>query len=169
MSGFNGYNIMDKCDQMSWYKGPTLFEILDNMAPPKRPFDKPLRLPIQSAFKIKGVGTVVAGRVESGTLKVGKSVKFSNSGLVTEVRSIERHHETLAEAIPGDNIGFNISGVSVKEVDKGTVVGEDKNNPPRVCESFIAQVIVLNHPGEIKNGYSPVINCHAVQVACQFT
>lgn len=84
--------------------------------PPKRPTDKPLRLPLQDVYKIGGIGTVPVGRVETGCLKPGMNVCFAPSGLTTEVKSVEMHHETLAEAVPGDNVGFNCKNVAVKDI-----------------------------------------------------
>ena len=78
------------------------------------------------------------------------------------------HHETLIEGLPGDNVGFNIKNVSVKEIRRGNVCGDSKNDPPKGCESFNAQVIVLNHPGQIGAGYAPVLDCHTAHIACKF-
>jgi len=78
------------------------------------------------------------------------------------------HHETLVEGLPGDNVGFNIKNVSVKEIRRGNVCGDSKNDPPKGCESFNAQVIVLNHPGQIGAGYAPVLDCHTAHIACKF-
>ena len=50
------------------------------------------------------------------------------------------HHEALNEAQPGDNVGFNVKNVSVKEIKRGNVAGETKNNPPVAAENFDAQV-----------------------------
>merc|ERR1712092_15442 len=58
--------------------------------------------------------------------------------------------------------------VSVKDIRRGNVAGDSKNDPPKGTKSFFAQVIVLNHPGEIKNGYSPVLDCHTAHIACKF-
>ena len=77
ISGWVGDNMLEKSENMSWYKGPTLLEALDNIKPPKRPTDKPLRLPLQDVFKIGGVGTVPVGRVETGVLKPGTSITFN--------------------------------------------------------------------------------------------
>merc|ERR1711898_81255 len=78
----------------------------------------------------------------------------------SEVKSVEMHHESLAEAVPGDNVGFNIKGLSVKDIKRGYVASDSKNDPAADTEMFLAQVIVLNHPGQIHNGYSPVLDCH---------
>ncbi|KNH06825.1 elongation factor 1 alpha [Perkinsela sp. CCAP 1560/4] len=168
ISGWMGDNMIEKSTNMSWYKGPTLLEALDQLDTPVRPVDKPLRLPLQDVYKIGGIGTVPVGRVETGVLKPGEIVTFAPTNLTTEVKSIEMHHEALPEATPGMNIGFNVKNVSVKDIRRGFVCGSSKQDPPRECESFIAQVIVLNHPGQISSGYSPVLDCHTAHIACKF-
>ncbi len=180
ISGWHGDNMLEPSERMPWFKGwaverkegnasgKTLFEALDSILPPSRPTDKPLRLPLQDVYKIGGIGTVPVGRVETGILKPGMVVTFAPNNVTTEVKSVEMHHEALTEALPGDNVGFNIKNVSVKEIRRGNVCGDSKNDPPKSTKSFIAQVIVLNHPGEIKNGYSPVLDCHTCHIACKF-
>merc|ERR1712080_558942 len=149
--------------------GKTLLEAIDAIEPPQRPTDKPLRLPLQDVYKIGGIGTVPVGRVETGIIKAGMVVTFAPAGFTTEVKSVEMHHEQLVEGVPGDNVGFNVKNVSVKEIRRGNVCGDSKNDPPKGCDSFTAQVIVLNHPGQISNGYTPVLDCHTAHIACQFT
>jgi elongation factor 1-alpha len=168
ISGWIGDNMTDRSDKMKWYKGPTLIEALDQITPPKRPVEKPLRLPLQDVYKIGGIGTVPVGRVETGVLKPGMTVVFSPTGLTSEVRSVEMHHENLDKAEPGDNVGFNVRGVSTKDVKRGMVVGDTKNDPPLPTASYIAQVIVLDHPNKIMAGYTPVIDCHTSHIACKF-
>jgi elongation factor 1-alpha len=150
ISGWTGDNMLEKSTNMPWYKGPTLLEALDALEPPKRPTDKPLRLPLQDVYKIGGIGTVPVGRVETGIMKPGDTVTFAPVDVTTEVKSIEMHHEQLAEAVPGDNVGFNIKNVAVKDIRRGNVCSNAKNDPARGAEKFEAQVIVLNHPGEIQ-------------------
>lgn len=115
-----------------------------------------------------GIGTVPVGRVETGILKPGVVVTIAPAMITTEVKSVEMHHEALSEALPGDNVGFNVKNVSVKEIRRGMVAGDSKNDPPKKALSFTAQVIILNHPGEIHAGYSPVLDCHTAHIACKF-
>lgn len=168
LSGFNGDNMIERSPHLGWWKGPTLLEALDDVVPPVRMTDKPLRVPLQDVYKIGGIGTVPVGRVETGIMKPNMSVVFAPSGVTTEVKSIEMHHEQLAEAVPGDNVGFNVKNLAVKDLKRGYVCGETKRDPPKGAADFTAQVIVLNHPGEIKNGYAPVLDCHTSHIACKF-
>jgi len=180
ISGWHGDNMLQTSSNMSWYKGwnverkegkasgTTLLEALDAIIPPQRPTDKPLRLPLQDVYKIGGIGTVPVGRVETGVIKPGMVVTFAPNQLTTEVKSVEMHHEALPEAVPGDNVGFNIKNVSVKDIKRGFVASDSKNKPASGVADFTAQVIVLNHPGQVSNGYSPVLDCHTAHIACKF-
>jgi len=168
ISGWVGDNMIEKSDNMPWYKGPTLLAALDALRPPKRPVDKPLRLPLQDVYKIGGIGTVPVGRVETGLLKPGMVVTFGPMNTTTEVKSVEMHHESVEQAAPGDNVGFNVKNLSVKDIKRGYVASDSKNDPCSDTEEFTAQVIVFNHPGQISNGYTPVLDCHTCHIACKF-
>jgi len=185
ISGWHGDNMLEPSENMGWFKGwekkgttkadkdkkftgTTILQALDHIAPPERPTEKPLRLPLQDVYKIGGIGTVPVGRVETGKLKPGMVVNFAPSNVTTEVKSVEMHHTSLDEALPGDNVGFNVKNVSVKEIRRGNVASDSKNDPAKEAENFKAQVIILNHPGEIRKGYSPVLDCHTAHIACKF-
>jgi elongation factor 1-alpha len=168
ISGWNGDNMIERSKNMPWYKGPILLEALDMIEPPKRPSDKPLRLPLQDVYKIGGIGTVPVGRVETGILKPGMTVTFAPAFVSSEVKSVEMHHEALEQATPGDNVGFNVKGLSIKDIKRGMVAGDVKNDPPLPCATFNAQVIVLDHPNKIMAGYTPVLDCHTSHIACKF-
>lgn len=66
------------------------------------------------------------------------TVYFAPSNVTTEVKSVEMHHESMAEAIPGDNVGFNVKNVSVKDIKRGNVCSDSKNDPAKECEKFLA-------------------------------
>ncbi|VDK58845.1 unnamed protein product [Cylicostephanus goldi] len=169
ISGFNGDNMLEPSSNMPWFKGwqverkegnatgKTLLEALDSIVPPQRPTDRPLR-----------IGTVPVGRVETGIIKPGMVVTFAPQNVTTEVKSVEMHHESLPEAGPGDNVGFNIKNVSVKDIRRGSVCSDSKNDPAKEARSFNAQVIIMNHPGQIAAGYTPVLDCHTAHIACKF-
>merc|ERR1712110_910983 len=169
ISGWVGDNMIEGSGNMPWYNGPTLLAALDELKPPKRMSHKPLRLPLQDVYKIGGIGTVPVGRVETGSLRAGMVVTFGPMNITTEVKSVEMHHEQVEAALPGDNVGFNVKNLSVKDIKRGYVASDSKNDPCTDTEMFLAQVIVLNHPGQIHNGYSPVLDCHTSHIACKFS
>lgn len=167
VSAYIGDNVVKKSDKMAWYKGPTLLEALDaTIKEPEKPTNKPLRVPIQDVYTITGVGTVPVGRVETGVMKVGDQLVFMPGGVNGEVKTIEVHHQQINQAVPGDNVGFNVRGISKNEVRRGDVAGRP-DNPPSVVKEFTAQIVVLQHPTVITAGYTPVFHAHTSSVACR--
>ena len=184
-SGFHGENLVEKTDKMPWYKGwtvnlskteqvsgYTLYDALDKVArPPERFPDKPLRIPINGIYKIKGVGDVITGRIEQGTLNAGETVSICPRGLENlKVFSIEMHHKTWPNAKPGDNVGMNIKGLDKTAMPKvGDVIYVSKQGECRPVKSFVAQVVVQEHPGQLKPGFSPCVHVRTAKSACKMT
>ncbi|KAJ8495868.1 hypothetical protein ONZ51_g1467 [Trametes cubensis] len=158
ISGWHGDNMLEESTNMPWYKGWSK----------ETKAGVPLRLPLQDVYKIGGIGTVPVGRVETGIIKAGMVVTFAPTNVTTEVKSVEMHHEQLEQGVPGDNVGFNVKNVSVKDIRRGNVASDSKNDPAKEAASFTAQVIILNHPGQIGAGYAPVLDCHTAHIACKF-
>jgi len=170
ISGWCGDNITQESDNLcGWYHGPTLMEALDAIEAPVRPVDKPLRIPIQDVYKIGGIGTVPVGRIEAGIIRPGMDIAFAPTDIISEVKSVERHHKSIDEAGPGANVGFSVKNVAVKDLQRGNVASNADDRPAVGVESFTAHCVILNHPGEISNGYCPVVDCHTAHVACTFT
>jgi elongation factor 1-alpha len=167
VSAYMGDNIKAPSANTPWYKGPTLIQALDALSVPEKHTEKPLRVPVQDVYTITGIGTVPVGRVETGVMTPNTKVIFEPSHVSGVVKSIEMHHEQMAKAEPGDNIGFNVGGVAKNDIKRGDVAGP-VDNPPAVAKTFTAQIIVLNHPSVITVGYTPVFHVHTAQVACQF-
>jgi elongation factor 1-alpha len=167
-SAFKGDNLAKPSENTKWYTGPTLLASLDLLKVPDKPVTLPLRIPVQDSYTISGIGTVPVGRVETGKMKPGDKIIFMPGKAVGEVKSIEMHHQEVKEAVPGDNIGWNVRGVEKKDIRRGDVCGHT-DKPPTVAEEFTAQIVVLQHPSAIAAGYTPVIHCHTAQVAGMIT
>jgi elongation factor 1-alpha len=171
ISAFMGDNIAKKSDKMPWYKGPTLMEMFDLLEEPKKPTNLAMRMPLQDVYEITGIGVVPVGKIETGIMKVGQKVIIlpgrSGKGVPGEIKTIEMHHESMPEALAGDNVGINIKGIGKKDVARGDVVC-DAGKPATIAEEFTAQIAVINHPTVIAKGYTPVFHVHTAQVPCQF-
>ena len=169
-SAFDGDNIFNKSDKSPWYNGPTLFEAIDAIQMPPKPTDMPLRLPIQDVYKISGIGTVPVGKIETGVLHAGKTVTFNPSQQSAEVKSIEMHHTMVEKAEPGDNVGFNVRGLSADDIRRGDVAGYTDNPPMfvRHDETFVGQIQLMDIPKAIGVNYTPVFHAHTSQVAVRF-
>ena len=165
-----GDNVFNKSENMPWYNGMTLFEAIDKIQMPPKPTDRPLRLPIQDVYKISGIGTVPVGKIETGVLNAGKTVVFNPSQQTAEVKSIEMHHTMVEKAEPGDNVGFNVRGLSATDIRRGDVAGYTDNPPNfvRHDETFVGQIQLMDIPKAIGSGYTPVFHAHTSQVAVRF-
>jgi len=170
-SGLKGDNVAKKSENMSWYKGPTIIEQFDLFPQPELPTNLSMRMPVQDVYEITGIGTVPVGKIETGIMKIGQKVKVlpgrTGKGIDGEIKTIEMHHETMPEALAGDNVGVNVRGIGKKDIARGDVIC-DAASPIPIVEEFIAQIAVINHPTVLAKGYTPVFHVHTAQVPCQF-
>ena len=182
-SGFKGENLVAKTDKMPWYKGwsanlsptekvegVTMLDALEKLVkPPKRNAEGKVRVPINGVYKIKGVGDVITGRVEQGIIKPNDVVGIAPRGIKNaKVFSIEMHHKSWPQAVPGDNVGLNIKGLVKENMPKvGDVIYVEKEDAIKKVKSFVAQVAVQEHPGELKPGFSPLVHVRTAKSACK--
>ena len=182
-SGFKGENLVEKTDKMPWFKGwtanlnketviegYTLYDALEKLVkPPKRFPEKPLRIPINGIYKIKGVGDVITGRIEQGTLTSGDVCRVVPRGVTgLKAFSIEMHHKTWPNAKPGDNIGINMKGLEKGNMPKvGDIITLEKEPLCEPVESFTVQVVVQEHPGQLKPGFSPLVHARTAKSSCK--
>jgi len=176
ISGWKGDNLITKSANMGWWKGTeievpgkgkklitTLLDALEEMVvPPERAGNKAMRTPISGVYKIKGAGDVLTGRVEQGTVKPGDEVVFlpthtPNLACQGKIFSVEMHHKSQPAANAGDNVGLNIKGLVKENMPRvGDIMILKSDQSIKKAKEFTAQVQILNHPGELKVGYSPI-------------
>merc|ERR1719219_2274870 len=188
ISGWMGDNLLKKSDNMGWWKGQdvevgketihcdTVYDVLDKLCRvPERPTSAPMRMPISGIYKIKGVGDVLAGRVEQGIVKLGEEVIFlpthtSSNPCTGKVFTVEMHHTRVDFANPGDNVGMNIKNLDKQNMPRGgDVMIYKKDTTLSAVKEFDAQIQVLDIPNEIKVGYSPIGFVRCGRSACRIS
>lgn len=187
ISGWMGDNLITQSKNMPWWKGMdvkksdgstihvhTLLDVLNNFVEkPERVVDAPMRLPLSGIYKIKGVGDVLAGRVEQGVVKPNEEVIFlpthtASNPCTGKVFTVEMHHKRVEAANPGDNVGMNIKGLDKLNMPRtGDVMIYKKDTTLSVVKDFTAQIQTLDIPGEIKTGYSPIGFVRCGRAACR--
>merc|ERR1719230_1313466 len=188
LSGWMGDNLIKKTENMGWWAGmkvkpdkteydiTTLYDCLNDMcSPPGRNDTAPMRMPVSGIYKIKGVGDVIAGRVEQGIIKPNEEVIYMPTHTTAnvcggKVFTIEMHHTRHELAKPGDNVGLNIKGLDKQNMPRvGDVMIYKKDTTLDRCGQFTAQIQTLDIPGEIKVGYSPIGFVRCGRSACRAT
>jgi len=189
ISGWKGDNLIKKSENMGWWKGveievpgkgkkqiTTLLDALEQMVvPPERIGNKPMRTPISGVYKIKGAGDVLTGRVEQGVVKPGDEVVFLPTHTASlpctgKIFSVEMHHKSQPAANAGDNVGLNIKGLVKENMPRvGDIMILKTDNSIKKCKEFTCQVQILNHPGELKTGYSPIAFVRTARSAVRMT
>lgn len=169
ISGIRGDNLVGKSSDTAWYTGKPVLESLDALGPIARPAEKPLRLPVLQVHENEDAGTIIVGRVETGSIKSGMKLLFSPSGFVGQVASIQKDDEQINEAKGGDIVSVALgNSVAATDLFRGIVASSVSEEPATAAETFVAQVVILDHPGAIRAGYCPAIAVHTAQVPCEF-
>ncbi|RKP16857.1 translation elongation factor 1-alpha [Rozella allomycis CSF55] len=182
VSGWHGDNLVKPSNEMKWFegwtkkngktllRGVTILEAIDSIFPKVNPIDNPLRISLQDIYKTnQSTHLIPVGKIGSGILKKGMTVKFSPSEITSRVETIQINGTDVEEGVSGDIVSFEISGVSIKNISRGFVVSNSQNQPSSGVISFIAQIIVLNHPKQLTIGYTPVVDVHNAHLPCQIT
>ena len=184
-SGFHGENLIQKTDKMPWYngwqanlnktttiKGDTVQDALTKFVqPPKRDTEGALRMPVSGIYRIKGVGVIITGRIERGVLRPNDIVGFVNSGITgCKIFTIEMHHKSVEQALPGDNVGLNIKGLDKDALPSvGDVLYIEKEGTCKKVKSFSVMVSVQEHPGQLKAGFAPIVHVRTAKAPCKMT
>merc|ERR1712167_415198 len=189
ISGWMGDNLIKESTNMGWWKGmevesvdgskvhvKTLLDCLENMVkPPKRDSSGAMRVPLSGVYKIKGVGDVLTGRVEQGKVSPGDACIFlpthsKSTACAGKVFTVEMHHKNVEAAFQGDNVGMNVKGLPKDNMPRvgDVMIKEDDKSIARTA-TFTCQVQVLNHPGQLKKGYSPIAFVRTARSAVKMT
>merc|ERR1711967_175105 len=187
ISGWNGDNLLTKSDNMAWWNGMkckiskekaiqvvTLKDALNDFVQvAKRDPEKPMRLPVSGVYKIKGVGDVLTGRVEQGAVKPGEEVIFlpthtASTACPGKIFTVEMHHKRIEAGMSGDNIGMNVKALNKENMPRvGDVMIYKSDGTLSTSTNFSAQLQVLDIPGSIKAGYSPIGHVRCGRAACR--
>ena len=168
ISSLQGDNLSKPSEKMPWYHGPSLIGAIDSIDVTPQDTTRPLRLAVSQVFKISGVGTVLIGRVESGIVKKEMQVVIEPGHHISTVKSIERNHEDLQQASTGLIVAIHLKQIDAKSFTRRWVVSEASNMPTAAVTSFIARLLIMDHPNQIAEGYSPVVYCRTGSVVCKF-
>ncbi|KAI8817943.1 P-loop containing nucleoside triphosphate hydrolase protein [Fimicolochytrium jonesii] len=159
VSGFTGANLKDRVDPKtcSFYSGPSLVELLDEMVIPDRGYNKPFMMPV--ADKFKDMGTVVTGKIESGRVRKGQKVVLMPNKQKCEISAIMAEDQELNVARSGDNVRLRLRGIEEEDILQGFVLCSPKN-PVHAVVSFDAQLAIIEYKNIMCAGYTAVMHAH---------
>jgi elongation factor 1-alpha len=145
-----------------------LFEALPKRA---NDADGEFRMYIDRTYDVKGVGAVASGTIRSGTVETGDELLLGpmqdGTFREVEVRSIEMHYHRVDKAKAGRIVGIALKGIDEADIRRGMALVPREANPTPARE-FEAEVVVLNHPTSISDGYEPVVHLETVSEAVVF-
>ncbi|SCW04142.1 LAFE_0H07008g1_1 [Lachancea fermentati] len=160
VSGYSGAGLKDRVNEKDcpWYKGPSLLEYLDNMSHVDRHVNAPFMLPIAS--KMKDLGTIVEGKIESGHIRKGGSTLLMPNKTPVEILSIYNETESEVDmAVCGEQVRLKIKGVEEEDIAPGFVLTSPKN-PVKNVTRFVAQIAIVELKSIISAGFSCVMHIH---------
>jgi elongation factor 1-alpha len=174
ISAFNGDNIIEHSENMPWYAGDTFIGLVEKLKEPERFINGPFRLPILRVYSLPEIGTVIAGRIENGQIKIGDKIQvspsFTDIKMSAEIAGIEWQHRKVDCAKHGMDVGLSFKNVSQtftkRQIKKGYILTSPQDELKPI-KKFKAKMLVLNHPTEIKEGYMPLLYCHQSRIPCK--
>eukprot|EP01018_Ginkgo_biloba_P016728 Gb_00640 [translate_table: standard] len=169
ISGLYGSNLKVRMPKSlcGWWNGPCLFEALDSVEVPLRDPKGPLRMPIMD--KLKDMGTVVMGKIESGSVNLGDTLLVMPNKARVKVVAIYRDEDEVKRAKPGENLRVKLSGVEEEDISTGFVLCSLASPIPAVLE-FDAQLQILelvDHKAIFTAGYKAILHIHSVVEECE--
>eukprot|EP01018_Ginkgo_biloba_P031390 Gb_17011 [translate_table: standard] len=169
ISGLYGTNMKERMPKnvCSWWDGPCLFEALDGLELPLRDPKGPFRMPIIDRFR--DMGTVVMGKIESGSVRQGDSLVLMPNKAPVKVVSVYRNNDEVKYARPGENVRVKLSGVEEEDISAGFVLSSVLKPIPAVVE-FDAQLQILellDHKAIFTAGYKAILHIHSIVEECE--
>eukprot|EP00099_Drosophila_melanogaster_P007741 NP_001260415.1 eukaryotic translation release factor 3, isoform B [Drosophila melanogaster] len=158
-SGLSGYGLKDQIPETlcPWYRGPAFIPFIDELPSLNRKSDGPFIMPIVD--KYKDMGTVVMGKVESGTARKGQNLLVMPNRTQVAVDQLFSDDFEVTSVGPGENVKIKLKGIEEEDVSPGFVLC-DAANPIKTGKIFDAQVVILEHKSIICAGYSAVMHIH---------
>ncbi|XP_067623995.1 eukaryotic peptide chain release factor GTP-binding subunit ERF3A isoform X2 [Eurosta solidaginis] len=158
-SGLGGAGLRDpvSAEICPWYKGLPFIPFIDQLPSLNRNAEGPFIMPIVD--KYKDMGTVVMGKVESGTARKGQNLLVMPNRTQVSVDQLFSDDDEVTSVGPGENIKVKLKGIEEEDVSPGFVLC-DATNPIKTGKIFDAQVVILEHKSIICAGYSAVMHIH---------
>ncbi|KAM6951331.1 eukaryotic peptide chain release factor GTP-binding subunit ERF3A isoform 1-T1 [Aplochiton taeniatus] len=165
-SGLTGANLKDPVPDCPWYTGLPFISHLDSLPSFTRSSEGPIRLPIVD--KYKDMGTVILGKLESGSIGKGQTLVMMPNRHTVEVLSLLSDEMETDDAVPGENLKLRLKGIEEEEILPGFILCNAEN----LCHSgrtFDAQIVIIEHKSIICPGYNAVLHIHTCIEEVQIT
>jgi len=171
ISALTAQNVLKRpADVAQWYTGPTFIESLDSLPKLERERDAPLRLPCLS--KYKDLGTIIEGKVEQGTIKVGDKLWMMPNRTPVEVLQLHLDQDEVGYVVGGENARVKLKDISDEDIQPGYVLSPRNELAVRAVRKFEAQLVIvelLEHKSIFSAGYTAILHVHAVAEECSIT